>query len=99
GSFASLKGKLKAAGSFANLKAAPTSNASKSGGLAPPPNGARQQEASATVSASGKDEDSWAEWLGNEASVSVVSPDGDRRSQMKVTASRTINNKTGNGSS
>ncbi|CAB1120702.1 unnamed protein product [Ectocarpus sp. CCAP 1310/34] len=99
GSFASFKGKLRAAGSFPNLKAAPTSNASKSGGLAPPPKGVRQQETSATASASGKDEDSWAEWLGNEASVSVVSPDGDRRSQIKVTASSTTNNKTVNRSS
>ncbi|CAM9408287.1 unnamed protein product [Ectocarpus sp. 4 AP-2014] len=100
GSFASLKGKLKAAGSFANLKAAPTSNASKSTGLAPPPKGVRQPETSATASASGKDEDSWAEWLSNEASVSVVSPDGDRRSPIKVTASSTTNNnKTVNGSS
>ncbi|CAM9189274.1 unnamed protein product [Ectocarpus fasciculatus] len=99
GSFASLKGKLKAAGSFAHLKASPTANASKSRGLASPPKGVRQQETSSTATANGKDEDSWAEWLSNEASISVVSPDGDRRNQIKMSASSTTNNKTVKGSS
>ncbi|CAM9256511.1 unnamed protein product [Scytosiphon promiscuus] len=83
-SFATLKGKLKAAGSFATLKGAPpTPTASKTRTAVS--NGSRRQEGSSTAT-DGKDEDSWAEWLGNEGSISVVSPDGERKSQRAAPA-------------
>lgn len=79
GSFATLKGKLKAVGSFATLKGAPaTSTASKPKTIVD--NGSRRREGSSAATNS-KDEDSWAEWLGNEASISIMSPDGDGGSQ------------------
>lgn len=81
GSFAVLKGRLKAAGSFANLKAAPHPKTSKPSQAPVAPQGGRQQEKSTTASkVNSTEEDSWAEWLGNEASLSVVSPDGERGS-------------------
>lgn len=75
GSFATLKGKLKAVGSFATLKGVPlTSTTSKP--KATVSNVSRRQEGSSTATnADGKDEDSWAEWLRNEASTSVIPPD------------------------
>lgn len=79
GSFAVLKGKLKAAGSFANLKAAPTTKRSLQATAVS--QGTRPQEKPPAASkANSEEEDSWAAWLGNEASISVVSPDGEKGS-------------------
>lgn len=78
GSFAVLKGKLKTVGSFVNP------NASKPPRSVVPPTpskASRQHEKSTTTNkARFEDEDGWAEWLDNEASISVVAPDGERTS-------------------
>lgn len=75
GSFAVLKGKLKAPGSFVNVKA------SKSPQAPATSRGSRHKEDSTTAGkANSAENDSWAAWLGNEASVSIVSPDGEKSS-------------------
>lgn len=77
GSFAVLKGKLKTVGSFVN----PNTTKPPRSMAATTPKASRQQEESTTSNkADFKDEGSWAEWLDNEASISVVSPDGKRAS-------------------
>lgn len=84
GSFAALTGKLKAVGSFTNPgSAAPAPKSFKSAAASSFQGAAQRQERSASSAykaSTSKEEESWAEWLGNEASISVVSPDGERDS-------------------
>lgn len=77
GSFAVLKGKLKTVGSFVNPN---TSKPPRSAATAVSKASRQQEKSTATNKANSKDEDSWAEWLDNEASISVVSPGGERTS-------------------
>lgn len=77
GSFAVLKGKLKTVGSFVN----PNTSKPPRSVVAAPSKASRQQEKPTTTNkAHFEDEDSWAEWLDNEASFSVMAPGGERTS-------------------
>lgn len=57
---------------------------SQGGGSQQPEKKSTAASKAANSSGAGEEEDSWAEWLANEASVSVVSPDGEKGSLRAV---------------